>query len=296
MDCAPQSLAAAVSCYRCVPSLKSVRTFLLCEWANKVCDADALAFIAAAGLTDQTQKNAICKLVYDLKHNGSPTTFWDREILIYPFVGGNAAAHAVNLKTPGTNNLTFGADITHSALGIVGNAAANSYADTGYAESAPLSQNSSRVFWYLEVDSTLDTRYYWGSAITVGTPRSYARRNLAGAPPMFGTVNAQTGIGLFNMASTLGSWMEQRPSPANAAHFCQAYGGNPMVDDASGIASTGLSDRPMYLLAFNNGTINNPSNATLGAWSIGLPFANDAEWLAYHNIWQTYQTSLGRAH
>ena len=92
-------------------------------------DADAQAFITAAGITDLTQKNAINQLVIGLKADG----LWTKSRAIYPFVGGDATSHKWNLRTPldtnGAFRLTFVGGITHSANGIKGNSL-NGYYET----------------------------------------------------------------------------------------------------------------------------------------------------------------------
>ena len=57
-------------------------------------DADALAFITNAVITNTTQQNAIKTLVTDLKGYG----LWTKMKAIYPFVGGTASQHRFNLK------------------------------------------------------------------------------------------------------------------------------------------------------------------------------------------------------
>jgi len=59
-------------------------------------DADAQAFISAAGITNLTQAAAINTLVNDLKTYG----IWSKMKAIYPFVGGSATSHKFNLKDP----------------------------------------------------------------------------------------------------------------------------------------------------------------------------------------------------
>ena len=84
-------------------------------------DADANAFIAAAAITDTTQKAAIDKLVVDLKGYG----IWTKMKALYPFVGGTASQHKFNLKNPldidAAFRLVFNGGITHSATGVKGN-------------------------------------------------------------------------------------------------------------------------------------------------------------------------------
>ena len=59
-----------------------------------VTDADAFAFVEAAGIADQTQQAAINNLVIGLKINN----LWNKMQVVYPFVGGSAYAHKFNLK------------------------------------------------------------------------------------------------------------------------------------------------------------------------------------------------------
>lgn len=93
-----------------------------------ISDADALAFINAAGITNSTQIGAINNLVSDLKAYG----LWSKIIAFYPFVGGTASAHKFNLVNPQDLNaayrLVFNGGITHNASGITGNGT-NGYYD-----------------------------------------------------------------------------------------------------------------------------------------------------------------------
>ena len=84
-------------------------------------DADALAFITAAGITDATQQSAINTLVTSLKTYG----IWTKMKAIYPFVGGTASTHKFNLKDPrdldAAFRLVFSGGMTHSSNGILFN-------------------------------------------------------------------------------------------------------------------------------------------------------------------------------
>ena len=89
-------------------------------------DTDAQAFITAASLTSSTQTNAVNDLVLDLKAAG----LWTKMKALYPMVGGTSTKHLINLKTPGTYNLTFNGGWTHNASGSTPNGTTG-YADTG---------------------------------------------------------------------------------------------------------------------------------------------------------------------
>ena len=93
------------------------------------CDADALAFLSAAGITDATITSAICTLVTTMKADGT----WAKMSAIYPFVGGTATTHKYNLKNPADTNVAFRLSFvggwTHSGNGALPNAT-NAYAET----------------------------------------------------------------------------------------------------------------------------------------------------------------------
>ena len=112
-------------------------------------DPDAQAFITAASITDPTQQSAINQLVLDLKGY----SIWTKMKAIYPVCGGSASSHAVNLKTPGTYNLTFGTGWTHNANGMT---SFNTFAQTNLQPSSVLGLNDSHLSYFTSgfIDST----------------------------------------------------------------------------------------------------------------------------------------------
>jgi len=112
-------------------------------------DPDAQAFITAASITDPTQQSAINQLVLDLKGYN----IWTKMKAIYPVVGGSASSHSVNLKTPGTYNLTFSSGWTHSSSGMT---SLNAFANTGIQPSTVLGLNDAHLSYFTTgfVDST----------------------------------------------------------------------------------------------------------------------------------------------
>lgn len=93
-------------------------------------DADAITVhtaIEATGVTLTTgQKDAINGRIVALKAQSK----WTDCVAYYGYVGGTAAAHAINWKAPGTFNLTFVGGVTHNANGITFDGTTG-YADTG---------------------------------------------------------------------------------------------------------------------------------------------------------------------
>lgn len=110
-------------------------------------DADAQAFITAAGITDATQQSAINTLVTDLKGY----SIWTKMKTIYPFVGGTSGTHKWNLKDPrdldAAYRLVFTGGWTHSSNGALPNGT-NGYADTKLVASGTLALNSTSIGVY----------------------------------------------------------------------------------------------------------------------------------------------------
>jgi hypothetical protein len=119
-----------------------------------VFDADAQAFITAATITDNTQKNAVNQLTVDLK----AASIWTKMKAIYPMVGGTATTHKWNLKNPLDTNaafrLVFNGGWTHSSTGATPNGV-NAYADTFLIPNSVLTQNSTHISYYSRINSNL---------------------------------------------------------------------------------------------------------------------------------------------
>ena len=81
-------------------------------------DNDAINFLNATGLYGQQPvTNAINTLVTDLKGYG----IWNKMYLSYPFVGGTASTHKVNLINTGSYELFFTGSWVHNSNGVTGN-------------------------------------------------------------------------------------------------------------------------------------------------------------------------------
>tara|TARA_R110002126_G_scaffold195543_3_gene343345 strand:- start:1035 stop:1859 length:825 start_codon:yes stop_codon:yes gene_type:complete len=117
-------------------------------------DADAQAFITAAGITDPTQQEAINTLVVGMKAD----SVWTKTIALYPFVGGTATTHKFNLKDPrdldAAYRITFNGGMTHSANGITPNGT-NAYCET-YVAGTNLTNNSTSWSIYSRTAQTAD--------------------------------------------------------------------------------------------------------------------------------------------
>jgi hypothetical protein len=106
-------------------------------------DTDAEAFFTAAGITDVGQKNAVNDLVLSLKAD----SLWTKMVALYPFIGGSASTHAVNLKSPGTYDITWYGGVTHNSNGITPNGTTG-YGNTGINPSTVLNTNEGSMGFY----------------------------------------------------------------------------------------------------------------------------------------------------
>lgn len=122
-------------------------------------DEDITAFLAATGIDDETQIFAITYLVTQLKENG----LWNKMHALYPFVGGTANRHSINLKNPAQYKITWSpTGVTHNANGITGDGIAG-YGDTGYVIAAAHKDNF-HMSAYIRNDVSVGFKCAIGSA------------------------------------------------------------------------------------------------------------------------------------
>jgi hypothetical protein len=252
-------------------------------------DADAAAFFTAASITDTTQKSAVNILVLSLKS----ANIWTKMKALYPVVGGVASAHAVNLKQPGTYNLSFATGWTHSSTGMTPNGA--TYANTFLTPSTVLGVNSASMSYYSITNSAIVNEV------------------------AMGVLNGSTGGSGLNLVI-------RRDTNLNSFRATEIGASNGLINststDSRGLTSGSIisaTSRKLYkngiLLATNSSNYNwdrSSNNIILGAAyntstfladfftnkqcafaSIGDGLT-DAETFSFYTAVQTYQTTLGR--
>lgn len=106
-------------------------------------DSDAQAFFTATGISDGTIQAAIDAFVIGLKAD----SLWTKMIALYPFVGGTSGTHAVNLKSPGTHDISFAGTVSHTSNGITPNGSTG-YGNTGVVPNTHLSSNNTHMSLY----------------------------------------------------------------------------------------------------------------------------------------------------
>ena len=253
--------------------------------AGRGADADALAFITAANITDTTQKNAVNQLVTDLKS----ANIWTKMKAIYPFVGGTASSHKFNLKDPrdldAAFRLVFSGGWTHSSTGALPNGTTG-YADTKFNPNLNLNINSSHLSYYSRNNKT--SAYDIGSNDgTYGLSMiiNYTFTALSG---FLGMINSGTNIRNSLISNSLGLYQVNRLSSTTASLIR-----NGVITNYTN-SSTGKSNINIFIGALNY--ISSPTDysshqAAFASIGDGL---TDAEATAFYNVVQAYQTTLGR--
>lgn len=248
-------------------------------------DADALAFIAAAGITDATQQTAINTLVAELKTFG----LWAKMKAIYPFVGGTASSHKFNLKDSrdldAAFRLVFFGGWTHSANGALPNGS-NAYANTYFNQFISGQQNSAHISYYSRTTSN-------GTEIEIGSTTSgFANGSL---------IEIRTsGITYFKI-NTISSYLSYTDPNAKGFYVANRTLSNLTnawkngIKEASGTtASTTPANNNLYLGAVNNSGVDQFFTTKECAFSSIGDGLTDAEASNYYTAVQNFQTTLGR--
>jgi hypothetical protein len=254
-------------------------------------DADAQAFISAAGITDLTQAAAIGTLVNDLKSYG----LWTKMKAFYPMVGGTATSHKWNLKDPrdldAAYRLTFFGGLTHDSNGVLGNGT-NSYAYTNLSQNT-MGLNNMSIGWYNmnNVANSVQAKYAIGSSYTQMQFRYFD--SFSGAIQRIGgTVNTFT-----NSSTQKGMYVLARQNSTQALAYKNGTLQN--TADQTGV-TTQLGNRIIVLFANDNGqgTATAPVVTGYGPWHGNcIYFADGMNSTEVANIYtsiQKFNTTLGR--
>jgi hypothetical protein len=252
--------------------------------------------IEATGVTlNSTQIAAGLRLCKDLfgDTNGSYTTYNISNKLKawWAYLGGTAAAHAINWGLNASYNLTFVNSPTHSASGV-GFDGVNQYANTGYASNNLGSSVSSHLSFYsLTDDATSSTAM---GAYDTDIKANYLVINRSSSPVVgyFANGDYANGSSTTPLTNTLGFMLGCRRDEADVT-FKQ----NNVVksDGANGNhAGTLLPNYADYIGALNyqNSAVQFTTRTTaFNSRGEGLTVAEET---AFYNAVQAYQTTLGR--
>lgn len=265
-----------------------VDTFGFSQKAGGGCDPAALAFIAAAGITDAVQQGAICQLVSDLMSAG----VWSSLNAIYPFIGGNATSNSYNLKNTATYQITWFGGVTHNANGVTFNGI-NAYGNPGYVESSiePVG-NTSRVIY--DRSNTIDFGCQIGAQ---GSGGGYQRNFMAdryNGNYYMDVYDVQDFYGRLTgvSADSRAFWVNSRTS-LGAGGF-SVYRNGISINITTNANAGSQPNVGTWIGGLNaNGSLAQPSShnlafASMGTGLTGVQVAN------YYSAVQAFQTTLGR--
>jgi len=203
--------------------------------------------------------------------------------VLYIYIGGTDAKHAINVINPDLFETIFNGGWTHSATGSLPNAV-NGFGDTQFNERDELTLNSTSIGIYsgTSASGNIDLGVSDASQAThMGSRRAGdVFRGGMDSAASFSKTGITDGAGFFVFSRLL------------AANWVQYINGSAVQTNVD--TSSNTANRVFYLGAFNNaGTASNFSNKELRLAFIsdGL---NSTEISEMNTAVQAYQTSLGR--
>ena len=249
-------------------------------------DPDTQVFLTASGITDPPQQAAITTLVLDLKSTG----IWPKMVAIYPFVGGSSSAHSVNLKSPGTYDITWAGTVTHSANGVQGNGT-NGRGKTGLVPYTALTQHSCHISAYCRssnVNSGIDMGA-WDGNRTITTSIRYT------GDIYYHNCNDSNFGNTTTVTNAQGFWVGSRTG--SAITDLVAYKNGTAIS-STGIVSNVGYDHPtvefnLLALGLSGGTGGYFSDRQFAFMSVGSGLTS-TEVSNLYTLVQAYQTTLGR--
>lgn len=263
-------------------------SFIIDPYRYASCPAEALAFIAAAGITDATQKQAICTLVSDLQTYG----IWTKMKAIYPFVGGTSSTHKWNLKDPRDLNaafrLVFFGGGSHGTGGWTPNGT-NGYADSFLTPNTSLTFNSTHMSYYSRTSTSNSGVDDFGAFNNVDRIQRLIIK-AGGATDNIVDMNSTSQRALGIVTNPSGFFIANRENSTSL----KSIKNNTLLGINTNTNTGTLPSISMYLSALNNnGSAVNYSARQCSFASIGDGLT-DTEAANFYTAVQKYQTTLGR--
>lgn len=221
-------------------------------------------------------KNAVNDLIVYEKANG----LWTPQVAQYPFVGGTAVWHSLNLNDPETFRITWNGTVTHNSAGATGNAS-DGYGDTNLKISDVLTASSFGVTDYVSAIGSSNHTFIFdfdGSVncgIEINGDGGFT--NGDANFPTTRMVVATASIGMHTVSRTA----------ANAASLYD--NGVSVATAATGVGSFSTAD----LMMFQLGTSGTFSGETRSFSAVHSGLSSTLAALFYTGV-QAFQTSLGR--
>jgi hypothetical protein len=253
-------------------------------------DANAAAFIAAAGITDPTQKAAINRLVLNYKGIGDINTsvdLWSITNAIYPIVGGSATQHKFNLKNPldtdAAFRLAFSGGWTHSANGMLGNGT-NTFANTFLNALNNFSSENFRAGIYITTNVN-ESKFDIG--VSSGANELMISARLSNLLHI--NMGSTSSYGVFSNTDSRGNYSLIRRDSTNSLGF---KNGAILITHAETEVRPNFNIYIGALNAAGTASVFASKNYAFSVFGQGLSNANA---LIEYNIIQAFQTDLGRA-
>lgn len=235
------------------------------SWWNQV-DPDVKAYNDATG----TNLPAIETLVKGLKADG----LWSKVTNLYPFPALTSSANAVNLITPGVNNMTIPVGASYSTLGI------NTNADTtGCTFDAPIIVETVRSLG-IHIKVTSNAFYDVGDVHHTSDPNCRAMVNYSPGVAVF--------LQFFSFANDL---LYSPPISTGITHMTRGSDGNKIYQN--GVLKASGPVGSANGLAVTNWTFGRLSNRTYGILAYTTQMTDSEVTLLYGHL-NTYCTSMGR--
>jgi hypothetical protein len=245
-------------------------------------DSDADTYLTAAGIVDQAEKTALNKFVLGLKNN----SLWSKLRAIYPYMGGSASDHAIDLKA--NSNITWtGGTPTHDANGVTGDGTAF-YGDTGLKTEDFTSVNSLFLYTYCRTASPTTGGYFIGAS---GGTGDRAAMRVDTSTRM--TVSGLNGVAINGVLATHAGSFEGHnfASRVGAAEQFARSGGVEYDDTDAAVDGTSVN---LYLFARNNGGTAEDFGDHNSAMDIIGDGLSKAEADILETLVQDFQTAMGR--
>ncbi len=254
-------------------------------------DADVLAFITAAGITDTTQKKAINRLVLDLKDYG----IWNKMKALYPFVGGTAASHKFNLKDPRDLNaafrLVFNGGWTHSSNGALPNGT-NGYADTFLIPNNILTQYNGHLSYYSRTLTAEDNKTEIGCSSNSVSELPIMQIYILKSNNIYSDMGDYTTTRIITSnTDTRGFFQNSRLTASNHKIY---KNGNLLFSNLSTTLQNTWPSTKLPIAAYYNNAVYQRFSAKQTAFASIGDGLTDTEASNFYTAVQAYQTSLSR--
>jgi hypothetical protein len=241
-------------------------------------DPATAAFVAAAQISSPLLVAAIDQLVKGLKIDN----IWSLIEVLYPFVGGTAASHSLNLKNPAQFPISWSGTLSHTAMGVVGTSGGDGIGTTSFVQTV----SECYIGLYVNQSGGPATAHDWGGFAPGGSGPSSdlhyqwldGNTYFDAGSQSFGRLSAVSGQSLgYKAGSRVGT---QQAIYQNSTAF------------ATGTRSAGNSTSPAYKLFRGEA---NPCPGRTYALAVAGRGLTPTQHVNFFERIQAFQSVLGRA-